>query len=122
ARGILFLSYSFVMVPRTAMLVKSSINSRMPTSQESTSVRRCVVANFISLSATAPVAPVEDQMPRMQPNSATNRAYHTVSSLQPTEYIKSINPVRKPVLYCRMQHKSAPATSEEVVLLVLMAM
>ena len=78
-------------------------------------------ADAVDSLKTAPVAPVEDQMPRMQPNSATNRAYHTVSSLQPTEYIKSINPVRKPVLYCRMQHKSAPASSEDVVFLVFSA-
>ena len=103
------------------MLVKSSMNTKMPITQVSSSVRRWLVAYFCSCSARARVAPVWDQMPNTHPNSATNSTYQMVSSSQPTAYIKSINPVRKPVLYCRMQHKSAPASSEDVVFLVFSA-
>ena len=103
------------------MLVKSSMNKTRPISHVSTSVRFFVVAYFCRQSAKALVAPVLVQMPIRQPNNATNKTYHAVSSSQATAYIRSIRPARNPVLYCRMQQTMAPMKRDDEVLRLLMA-
>ena len=113
-----FLSYIPVTVPRTAMLVKSSMNTSAPIIHVSTRVRLLFVAYLDSISASAFVAPVRDHMPSRHPNSSTKMTYHAVSALPATPYIRSMNPPRKPVPYCRMQQTAAPISSEDVVLRV----